>query len=135
MGVDMGIDVTIRVWTDSDTGRSVASRRGLGRLKHVELRFLWVQEIVKSGRLRLMRVKGTENIADHLTKSITGGEMARMMAEAGATVMWKEESGMHGGEEKMRCRESHFGAGSNDGVDGITWDFDESGDSGRERGC
>ncbi len=58
LGVDLGVEVKGRVWTDSDTGRSVASRRGLGRLRHVELKYLWVQEVVRAGRVILKRVKG-----------------------------------------------------------------------------
>jgi hypothetical protein len=37
---DMGYDVEVKVWTDSNAGRSVASRRGLGKLRHVELKYL-----------------------------------------------------------------------------------------------
>ena len=65
---DLGWDVGVKVWTDSSTAQSVASRRGLGKLRHVELRFLWVQEMVKRGRLALGKVWGPVNVADHLTK-------------------------------------------------------------------
>ena len=65
---DLGWDVGVKVWTDSSTAQSVASRRGLGKLRHVELRFLWVQEMVKRGRLVLGKVWGPMNVADHLTK-------------------------------------------------------------------
>ena len=65
---DLGWDVGVKVWTDSSTAQSVASRRGLGKLRHVELRYLWVQEMVRRGRLVLGKIWGPRNIADHLTK-------------------------------------------------------------------
>ena len=84
---DMGYDVEVRVWTDSNAGRSVASRRGLGKMRHVELKHLWVQETVKDGRLEVRRVNGERNIADHLTKAKSGAEMAEMIREAGGEMV------------------------------------------------
>ena len=58
---DMGYEVKVAViWTDSNTARSLASRRGLGKMRHMELRYLWVQEMVKDGRLKVKRVNGEE---------------------------------------------------------------------------
>ena len=50
---DLGWEVEVGVWTDSSTAKGVAARRGLGKLRHVELRYLWVQEVVRMGRIRL----------------------------------------------------------------------------------
>jgi hypothetical protein len=93
LGVDMGIEMKVRVWTDSDASRSVASRRGVGKLRHVELKYLWVQEVVKSGRVTMKRVNGVDNVADHLTKPKMGGEMARMIQNMGGEVVWLEGGG------------------------------------------
>ena len=41
---------------------------GLGRMKHVELRFLFVKDLVKREKLSLCKVLGTENPADLGTK-------------------------------------------------------------------
>ena len=41
----MGADLVVR--TDSSSGLAVGSRRGLGRLRHVQTRFLWVQQRVQ----------------------------------------------------------------------------------------
>ena len=35
---DLGYNVEVKVWTDSTSGKSIASRRGLGKVKHMELR-------------------------------------------------------------------------------------------------
>ena len=47
--------------------RLIASRRGLGKTRHVELRCLWLQEVTKWGRVKMRRMPGGQNLADHLT--------------------------------------------------------------------
>ena len=68
IAADLGWHVKIRLWTDSSVGKSVAMRRGLGKMRHVELKWLWLQDMVKEGRLEVRKIKGEENVADHLTK-------------------------------------------------------------------
>ena len=80
---DLGWDLQVKIWTDSSTAQSVASRRGLGKLRHVELRFLWVQEMVKKGRLKLGKVWGPKNVADHLTKGKMAWEYAHLLRGVG----------------------------------------------------
>ena len=59
------------IWTDSNVGKSIVSRFGASRkTKHVELRFLYVQELVASGMVRVKKVLGTLNPADILTKYV-----------------------------------------------------------------
>ena len=85
---DMGYEVKVAViWTDSNTARSMASRRGLGKMRHMELRYLWVQEMVKDGRLKVKRVSGDENPAHHLTKPKNFVEMAPMVRAAGGLLV------------------------------------------------
>ena len=43
---DMGIDTSIHVFTDAEAARGIATRRGLGRTRHIEVHYLWVQERV-----------------------------------------------------------------------------------------
>ena len=85
---DMGYKLKVTVvWTDSNTARSLASRRGLGKMRHVELRYLWVQDMVKENRLRVKRVSGVDNPADHLTKPKGGLEMEPAIAAAGGALL------------------------------------------------
>ena len=63
MMADLGVTAQVRVWTDSNAAKAIASRRGLGKTRHVELRFLWLQEMIK-----MRRIPGEQNLADHLTK-------------------------------------------------------------------
>ena len=47
---EIGWKMSVRVHTDSSAAKVVASRRGLGKLRHIELKYLWVQELVQSRR-------------------------------------------------------------------------------------
>ena len=67
---DMGINMGIHVYTDAEAARGIATRRGLGRTRHIEVHYLWVQEKVASKAIFLHRVKGTANPADLLTKHV-----------------------------------------------------------------
>ena len=88
LGEDLGMKMRVAVWTDSDACRSVANRRGLGKLRHVEVKYLWVQDVVKEGRVEMRRVKGEYNIADHLPKPKRGAEMEWMIGEMGGVMVW-----------------------------------------------
>ena len=57
--------------TDSQSALVVCKRRGPGRMKHVELNMLTVQEWLKTGRLRIHRVSTYDNPADLMTKAMT----------------------------------------------------------------
>ena len=57
----MSADVVVR--NDSSSGMAVGSRRGLGRLRHVQTRYLWAQQRVQQGDLRLKKEPGDTNVS------------------------------------------------------------------------
>ena len=67
MVANLGVTTQVRVWTDSNAAKAIASRRGLGETRHVDLRYLLLQDMTKSGRVKMRRIRGEQNLADHLT--------------------------------------------------------------------
>jgi hypothetical protein len=65
----------VKVATDSSAAKSFVSRRGLGKMRHIEVRDLWLQEEVLKGNVEVVKVKGTENPADLMTKYLTVKEI------------------------------------------------------------
>ena len=65
---DLGINLKIRVLTDATSGRAMASRRGLGKVRHIATHELWIQEHVLRGHIELVKVKNVFNSADMFTK-------------------------------------------------------------------
>ena len=55
---------------DASAAKGIAMRVGLGKLKHVDISQLWVQEKVRSGEVEIVKVGTHENIADTLTKYV-----------------------------------------------------------------
>ena len=55
MAKELGIEAEVEVMdalTDSSSAKSFASRRGAGRIRHIEVRWLWLQDEVAKGRVR-----------------------------------------------------------------------------------
>ena len=67
---DLGNTVRICVMTDSSAAKGMASRKGLGKVRHVEVNQLWVQQKVGSGEIELRKVEGVNNLADALNKYV-----------------------------------------------------------------
>ena len=69
--------------SDSSAARGIAARRGLGKVRHIEVCQLWLQEKVQEGKVRLMRVKGIDNPADVLTKHVGSEVLTKHMSRLG----------------------------------------------------
>ena len=64
---DLGCNTRLVVNTDSSAAKGMASRKGLGKVRHVEVNQVRVQEKVGSGEVELKKVNGQSNLADALT--------------------------------------------------------------------
>ena len=69
----------MRVWTDSSAALGIASRSGLGKLRHLETHTLWVQEKVRTGAISLKKVWGEVNLADLFTKHLQSREKVHQL--------------------------------------------------------
>jgi hypothetical protein len=65
---DFGIDVPVRLWTDSSAAIGICSRQGLGKLRHLDTKTLWIQQAVRNKTIQLRKVPGVANPADLFTK-------------------------------------------------------------------
>jgi hypothetical protein len=67
---DWGIQLLGRVLIDSSAALAVVRRKGSGKLRHIRVGSLWVQQTEKEGRLAYKKVLGTKNPSDLLTKGL-----------------------------------------------------------------
>lgn len=65
-----GINTTLRVFTDSAAALGTTNRLGLGRSRHVQTRYLWVQEKLATKVFELHKIDTKANTADLCTKSL-----------------------------------------------------------------
>jgi hypothetical protein len=63
------------VHADSSAAIGICRRRGIGKVRHLAVAQLWVQELVHSRACRLHKVLGTENPADLMTKPLARAEI------------------------------------------------------------
>ena len=61
---DIGLPTTVRLRCDSTAAMGTASRQGLGRMKHVQVRDLALQQWIADGRLTLQKIASSGNAAD-----------------------------------------------------------------------
>ena len=68
---DLAVDLEIKVFTDATTGKAMATRRGLGKVRHIAVNELWLQEKMHDGNIKVMNIKNTFNPADLMTKHLS----------------------------------------------------------------
>ena len=74
-----GHTMKINLSTDSSAAKGIATRRGVGKVKHLETRTLWVQDQVDRGRLQIRKIDGRINPADLLTKYLSGSRLSALL--------------------------------------------------------
>ena len=74
LAVELGflnLSTVVRLGTDSNAAKSFVCRRGLGKMRHLEIRDLWLRNEVASGKLVVYKIPGTLNPADLMTKVLS----------------------------------------------------------------
>ena len=66
----------IHMYTDSSAAEGIASRKGLGKVRHIEVNQVWVQDRVARGDLTIEKVNGKENVADNLTRHVNAEDIS-----------------------------------------------------------
>ena len=67
---DLGLDLRVHLKTDASAALGIANRGGMGKVRHVEVSQLWMQQKVRNKEIKVVKVKGEENLADALTKYV-----------------------------------------------------------------
>ena len=87
VAADLGWIFKLQVWVDSTAARAVANRTGLGKVRHLEVRFLWVQEALRDGRFKLFKVAGVQNPAHVATKGLGEADATRLVEMVGGRTL------------------------------------------------
>ena len=80
---EIGIDLAARVKTDSSACVGMVHRQGCGKIKHIEVKQLWIQEKVTNGVLAVGKVPRTENPSDCLTHHWSRAEGEKHLSSIG----------------------------------------------------
>ena len=64
----------IEVKVDSSAAQAFFHRRGVGRMKHIDSRVLWLQDLIAAGGVKLKKIPRAQNLADVLTHTPSAKE-------------------------------------------------------------
>ena len=64
LAADWGIPLVGHVHVDSSAAIGIANRKGNGKLRHVKVGTLWIQQLAEEEEIILRKVKGENNVAD-----------------------------------------------------------------------
>ena len=78
-----GVSMTASIMVDSSAAVAVVARKGNGKLHHLRVGHLWVQQVAADGGLKYHKVNGEENPSDACTKHLTGERLRKLVARAG----------------------------------------------------
>ena len=76
---DLGIELNVHIYTDATAAIGICRRRGLGKIRHLHVSDLWVQDRLKRKDFTLTKVAGADNPADLLTKHVSRDIMKKHM--------------------------------------------------------
>ena len=75
----LGKGIAIHLYLDSAAARGIMARRGVGKIRHLSCRCLWLQALVAAKDLQVSPVSGTKNPADLGTKRLSQHRMLGLM--------------------------------------------------------
>ena len=74
----------ILVHTDSSAAKPMATRFGTARrTRHIDLIFLYLQRLVNSGTIRIVKIPGDQNTSDVLTTYVAADTLRRHLEKLG----------------------------------------------------
>ena len=93
LAVEVGfvdLENVVHIGTDSSAAKSFVGRQGLGKMKHLEIRDLWLQKEVHEGKVVVHKVLGTENPSDLGTKILNAAEITQRLEGMNLEAQWKD---------------------------------------------
>ena len=72
---DFGKIMINHVYGDASAALAIIGRSGVGRVRHLDTSYLWIQEKSANDEIKYNKVCGTENIADLFTKALDWGTL------------------------------------------------------------
>ena len=82
---ELGVELGLVSRCDSSAARGILNRSGAGRVRHLELRHLWVQDHVAQGTVVTQWIPRATNPADVLTHKCNRQDFSTKLRQLGAT--------------------------------------------------
>ena len=86
IAADLGMDVSLTVLDDSSAAIGICRRRGLGKIRHLAVSDLWVQQRCREKGVELDKIQGDTNESDMMTKPIDGRRLRKLLQLLGVQI-------------------------------------------------
>ena len=73
----------VMVHVDASAAIGIAQRKGLGKIRHLDVQSLWIQDALRQRRMNISKVPGAGNPSDLMTKHQDAGTINKLMAMMG----------------------------------------------------
>ena len=80
---EYGIECDLVVKSDAVAAIGIVKRQGLGRVRHLAVADLWVQQRAKGGEVSYVKLDGKKNTSDMMTKAVEREVIMRHMETLG----------------------------------------------------
>ena len=67
---EFGITRKLVIKSDAVAAIGIVKRQGLGRVRHLAVADLWIQQKAKEGSVKFLKFPGKENTSDIMTKAV-----------------------------------------------------------------
>lgn len=78
---DFGITFSLELRSDASAAISISTRTGFGKVRHIEVCQLWLQDKVKQAKISVVEVGANEHVADTLTKHVSKETLGKHWAQ------------------------------------------------------
>lgn len=76
---EFGQEVQARIHLDASAALAIIQRQGIGKVRHLDVGVLWLQEQQFKFSVEILTIKGTSNPADLMTKHLSGNVISKYM--------------------------------------------------------
>ena len=84
---EIGVIVHLGLRCDASAAIGIVLRRGLGKVRHIDVSQLWLQHKVASGEIQVKKVGTGENKSDALTKYLSYADIVKHMKSTSQVFM------------------------------------------------
>ena len=84
---DWGCNTAATLYADSSAALAIAKRKGAGKLRHINVSALWIQDVQDREGAEYTKILGTDNPADLMTKYLARDKIDKHMSTIGQGFM------------------------------------------------
>ena len=68
-----------QVHIDATAAKSIAERKGVDKIRHIDVNVLWLQDQVARNKIAIHKISGEDNFSDSFTKHATADRIAQTL--------------------------------------------------------